>query len=454
MREISIEVYPFEMVSILEYKGLQTINEHGYVKMTGLIRSDRKDFYEKTAETCTWVKITGFDERGTGTVLFYGILTDFSLRMEGDSCIMELSVFSGSRLMDYREHTRSFQRSGYTFKEIAECCNAEYEQVGMIMTEGREMSVPGFLMQYKETDWAFLRRLASIAHTVLVPSCNHQGVKYFFGIPRKQAECGLESDTYTVCRKQDGSGKRGEILYRVESRDWHALGDWISFQGELFFISRIETIYRGNELLHTYTLKPKQGLVVSRIYLQGLTGISLMGKVTGVADERVQIRLDIDENGQSGSRWFPFASIYSSADGTGWYCMPEEGDHIRLNFPTDDEADAYGVNACQENQGNGYRTNPDHKIWRNKEGKEIRLTPNRVLLTNNKGMSVELDDGSGIRIKSNGFVMIDAAKTISIHSAEAGLELAASSKITLEQGETKMEMSDGISLSGAEVKMQ
>ena len=243
-------------------------------------------------------------------------------------------------------------------------------------------------------------------------------------------------------------------MYRVESRDWHALGDWISFQGELFFISRIETIYRGNELLHTYTLKPKQGLAVSRIYLQGLTGISLMGKVTGVADERVQIRLDIDENGQSGSRWFPFASIYSSADGTGWDCMPEEGDHIRLNFPTDDEADAYGVNACQENQGNGYRTNPDHKIWRNKEGKEIRLTPNRVLLTNNKGMSVELDDGSGIRIKSNGFVMIDAAKTISIHSAEAGLELAASSKITLEQGETKMEMSDGISLSGAEVKMQ
>ncbi len=53
MREISIQVYPFEMVSILEYKGLQTINEHGYVKMTGLIRSDRKDFYEKTAETCT-----------------------------------------------------------------------------------------------------------------------------------------------------------------------------------------------------------------------------------------------------------------------------------------------------------------------------------------------------------------------------------------------------------------
>ena len=58
-----------------------------------------------------------------------------------------------------------------------------------------------------------------------------------------------------------------------------------------------------------------------------------------------------------GARWFPYATVYSSGDGTGWYCMPEIGDKIRLYFPTEKEQDAYVISAYHEGNG-GLRKNP------------------------------------------------------------------------------------------------
>ena len=50
----------------------------------------------------------------------------------------------------------------------------------------------------------------------------------------------------------------------------------------------------------------------------------------------------------------------------------------KLYFPTENEENAYVCSAVHENEGNGIRTNPENKIWRNKYGKEIRLTPDGI----------------------------------------------------------------------------
>lgn len=41
---------------------------------------------------------------------------------------------------------------------------------------------------------------------------------------------------------------------------------------------------------------------------------------------------------------------------------------------------------------NGSRENPDEKSWKNKHRKEILFTPDSLILRNNKGMSIEIDD--------------------------------------------------------------
>jgi len=140
-------------------------------------------------------------------------------------------------------------------------------------------------------------------------------------------------------------------------------------------------------------------------------------------------------------------------DGAGWYCMPEIGDTVRLYCPSEDECKAFVVSAVHEKNGKGIRTNPAHKIWKNKQGKEIRMTPEKILLTNNNGMSIELSDAQGIKVNSSASIYIKASDNIMI-SSSAGLEMAAKNKIVFKQGDTKMELSDGVKLSGAQINLQ
>ena len=464
MRGVKISVRPFEMISILEFTGLQEMNKHGYMKISGFVEAGKKEEYIRKAAEETWVQILVYDDKDEECNLFCGVLECFRISSQRDGDVLELELYTGTKLMDYKKHFRSFQKEGYTYRQAAELCNKSYSQSGMIMTEGKDSNFPGFVLQYEETDWEFLKRIASLLNSVLVPSCKVQGVKYFFGIPEKKSKLELDTESYTT-RQDIGEyaykhaegmelGRKDAVCYIVESMEICDLGDQISFLGMELYVFKIETSWKGNELYFRYYLKTKKGLCVPVSYHKEIIGLSLFGTVEDVQGEQVKISIQNDENGQSGNRWFAFSTVYSSPDGAGWYCMPEIGDTIRLYCPAEDESQAYVTSAVHENQGNGLRINPDHKIWRNKEGKEIRLTPNKILITNNHGMSVELSDKQGIKISSDGSVTIHAADRINISSANGALELSASNRIVLKQGNTTMKMAEGISFNGAKINLQ
>lgn len=464
MRENQIRIKQFEAISILKYKGYQTVNEHGIVEISVRIASANKEEYIQRALKETWIEIEAADLEGKTKVLFYGILVNCTFENRVSECIMNLTLNSGSKLMDYEKHDRSFQEHTITYKNAVDCCISKYEQSGIIMTEGKQNSLPGFTMQYQESDWEFLKRLASTLNTVIVPSCTHQGVKIFFGVPEKKNSAILDGYNYCIQNdfheyemyKSDGIKrlKTNFVDYIVKERELLQLGDNVEFLGKHLCIWKIETTLEGNELYHIYYLRIKDGICAKRIYNNHLTGVSLLARVLKVQKEELQIQINKDENkGKAGCKWFSFSTVYSSADGTGWYCMPEINDLVRLYFPTNCEEDAYIISAVHEEGGRGIRTNPLHKIWRNKEGKEIRMEPDKVLLTNNKGSSIELSDHNGIKINSEGTIRLTAANSVSISSSGAGLELKALKKLVLNQGDTKMEFNDGIRLTGADIKM-
>ena len=172
-----------------------------------------------------------------------------------------------------------------------------------------------------------------------------------------------------------------------------------------------------------------------------------------VKDEEVKIQLCCDENQEgTGARWFSFSSIYSSGDGSGWYCMPEPGDLVRLYFPTAKEEEAYVISSFHED-GAALRTKPAHKFWRNKEGKEIRLSPERILITNNDGTSIELSDEEGIEIISENSVTIRAGNSLSISSSDSSIELDASRRIRMKQGDTEMTLGGDIFMQGGRIRL-
>lgn len=132
--------------------------------------------------------------------------------------------------------------------------------------------------------------------------------------------------------------------------------------------------------------------------------------------------------------------------------MPEIGDTVRLYFPGDREEDAYVASAYHES-GSALRTRPERKFWRNKEGKEIRLSPDSILLTNNDGTYIELSDDNGIEMISNGSISLRAGGNLSISSSGSSIEMNAPNRIRLKQGDTEMDLGGDLSMSGARIRL-
>ena len=178
-----------------------------------------------------------------------------------------------------------------------------------------------------------------------------------------------------------------------------------------------------------------------------------MATVMDVKRDKVQIEVEQDEWGAAdGKKWFLFSTVYSSGDGTGWYCMPEIGDSVRLYVPEKEE-DAFVISAVHK-ETDSARQNPDCKSWKTKYGKEILFTPNSILLTNNQGMMVEMDDEEGITIASDRNITIEAEENLTVSSANASLLVAAEKVLQVKQGGTAMTLEKDIVFTGGEFRIQ
>ena len=130
--------------------------------------------------------------------------------------------------------------------------------------------------------------------------------------------------------------------------------------------------------------------------------------------------------------------------------MPEVGDRVMVKFPNDKDNDAYVQNAVHVGAEGG-RDNPKVKFFKNKEGKEIRLSPESIVITNNNGTSIELIDDDGIYIKSKGILSIDADLEVDIESKSSSIKVISKDSIQLNQNGTQMEMSDKAVTRGSKV---
>ena len=70
---------------------------------------------------------------------------------------MTLSLMTQSILMDGKEYVRTFQNAGVSYRDII---IESYNSSAFIMTSGDDKKTHGFMCQYKETDWDYLKRLA------------------------------------------------------------------------------------------------------------------------------------------------------------------------------------------------------------------------------------------------------------------------------------------------------
>ena len=467
MRDWKIRIEPFHFTDILKCNIRKTVNDHATAQVVCHISDQLEDQYVEMALKGVQTIIYARDDTSREKVVFNGLPRDLSIETKNNMKILTIELVSASYLMDNFAHTRTFQNAAMTYDDVLGFLGAGYENYGVVLTVGLGTPIKDIIVQYKETDWEFAKRLASHFNSMVIPVYHLDGINYCFGLPNRPSDVIAHPIEYTLQKavgeytfkkenKVSGLREADAIYYRVKDREIHELAQRVTFKDRELYIYEIQSELEGSELVHTYTLKSKEGFRTKYAYNEAMIGASLEGSILKIKQDMVKVHVHVDpEQDLETAKWFAYSTVYSSPDGTGWYAMPEEGDAVRLYLPNEKEADGYIISAVHlQPSNNQARTNPDFKSMRNKYDKEVLFTPGSLTFTNNKGMYIEILDDEGISIVSDKKITIIADNELAIASTEADISTTAPEGIFFEQNDTREIMHDDVYISGSQVVVQ
>lgn len=448
MRAEMFKVEPFSYIEFREVQIFKAVNNHATAFIKGILDKDTDENLLERMSPNEVVTIRAYSYNGEEMVIFKGLICKIALSTDDGLKSLEVQASSHTCLMDIKKNICIFQNTEQTFSEIAKYMGGK-DRARVICTKGKEQNIGGIVVQYQETDWEFLKRLASKLNTTLVADCINGRISFSFGPPKSAKKELHEFTSYSVrnlkeyydqintgreeCRESD------TFSLMVKTRELLDLCDLVLISGREYYVKSVECQLDRNELVNSYELVTIGGMKVSEVFNSEISGISLEGAVDQVQQDRIRIRFPQDAD--QPCVWFPYVTAYSSPDGTGWYCMPEVGDAVRVYFCDSDERHAVAINMIHLTCD--IRENPDIKYIRSSYGKEIRFEPSALRMTNNKGISIILDDKRGITLKSSADIVGLAEGDVWLHGGKE-MQIIGDKGVTVRQGDNKIEIKDGI----------
>ncbi len=452
MKAVNLGSGPYHFKSILSCRIEKTVNSHFRAEVSGYTADSVEEALRISEQKEPFVIYA--EEEGEKRSIFRGKVRGLHIRAEGELKIVTVRAESNTCLLDGERHTRAFQDPDWTYRDIVRSI-AGKEKASVIYYAGKSGRTGGLTVQYEESDWEFLKRLAARAGTVLTPDCTNDSICFYFGIPdqKEKAAAGPGESPEVSVIDADGPGKR-ILEFRLVSREIWELCTPVEVMGTEALVYSIQGRLEGEEMIWDYRLRRPADFEPGEAYNARITGASLFGRVTDTRREFIRLKLECgDECTPGNAVWYPFATVYTSPDGNGWYFMPEKGERARLCFPDKKEKHAYAVNSAWLEDAPGRKNDPDVKFIRTSSGKEIRLAPDSVLLTNHKGMSVRIDDKKGIEIRSRENIDLNAEEGISLSSG-GSLKMDSESGIVMNQGSNSITIRDGICVNGTRVRLR
>ena len=461
-----IIVSNYEFVKISELKIESKINDHAKLYIKGIIDSEKGDKYVEGANDESFIKISVKDNKNDIKDLFQGIVINISINTSNDIKILEIEALSATFLMDINKKNRTFQNENSTYRNIIDTVNSSYKNISIVDNVTETAKIDTFVVQYKETDWEFVKRLASYFNSWIVPECQLTDIKYSIGKTGMSRTYSLEEFNYSIKKGiqeykiKDGNGVSGLydidlITYEVITNKMLDLCDAVTFKGRKLYVYEAEIEMHDSIFSNKYSLRDKNGMKIRRIYNNQIVGLSLSGTILDIKSDVVKVNLEIDgKQALNAARWFPYSTVYSSEDGTGWYCMPEKGDAIRLYFPDNVEKNAYVISSVNlKSRDTEKRSDPSVKSIGTKYGKQLIMEPGAVNIIGGSGMMVKMTDDGGIEIISDKKIILDAQDDIEING-KAKVLIKGESGVDLTQNSANLSIKDDVTMRGGKVKIE
>lgn len=360
------------------------------------------------------------------------------------------------------------------------------------------MTTNRFILQYDETDWEFIKRVASRPNKGLIPDVRHEGAKFYIGIPQGREEQQVPKTAYTVRRDlaKIQKVKTNGWISQISESDClqyvlkgqllnYELGDRVRFQDRSLVVTEkhSQLVKRDGLLRHEYVLSTLRGSQQEKVHNPKLGGNSIPGTVIDVKSHYTKLHLHIDQQqDKETATWFRQPTYFTGGTEKGYGTMPERGEVLYLHFPFNYEEDNYVISsdgndydairqrihqsavnpepAKPKKQTNaaspGKSRNPgqpltDDTAYRSKQwfspgNKSLLLDDHQVKMHTTGGAAqITLLDGGGIIVNGNGSLDL-SAKKINVNPDVVGAEGTTPGEglnIQLSAGETIAFMCEG-----------
>ncbi len=460
------------LVSVEEFKMEASFNKHVSVELALIAEEEKIESAIHGLADNDGIEVY---ENGQEELMFAGKIIDAKMVKDRGLCCLNLKALSYTMEWDLVPVSQSFLNLDATYKQVMDKVleNQPNAEIKDCVTKGAVIS--DFLLQYEESDWDFLARLASCFGTFLVPDCCSDHGRAYFGIPDLGEEYVLDGEDYQETKDMDKYYRIGCMLgiLSQEHMGWEvttgrnfSLGQKVRFKGISTIVTNIRYCTIDGELVRSYQLNREKGVVCPPRKNPHIFGMSIPATVKERSGNCVKVHFHIDPVYDTSPhiRYFTYA-IESSFI----YCMPEVGSQVHIYFPSDDEKDAVAVHAVrtegtQASGGSaGYAQKPDFKSFSNVNGAELLLAPEFA------SMSADQENETKVSMDVNGLVEITGKnieitteKTLSLGEAmeEGGspakqLALEAGT-LTFQIGETgtRIELTEEAKIIAAFVKME
>lgn len=459
MSEYNICIEGMDYFSITECDMCKEVNKHGYIILNGYIRGNFDSEIRELIEGGNPLVVKGRNQNNEESTVFTGLVDAYEVKHINEYDELEIKLCSQTKVMDLVSNNRVFQNEGEYFDGIISYINSKCG--AQTINNGATGSIGHMSVQYNETDWEYIKRIVSEKNSFLIPSYETNYCAYYIGLSQGNSKT-ITSSGYRKeknlesykSKKENGLDVSldDENLYYVESRDIFDIGTNVDFSESSLplYIYKVTAKLIGSVLVSTYVLKSERGFSTVPTKNYNIIGASITATVDSVVNDKLKVTMNYD-GVQGAGKLFEFATVYSSNDNAGWYCMPEVNNTVRVYFPSEIEEDAFVFNAMQVDKSG---KDPKIKFFRNPQGKEIVFGENYLKITNNDGLSIKLEDDKGITIESNKDVNINADSNIAIESSNGKVDVNAKENIKMTQDKSSIDISDDVSVKGKQIHMQ
>jgi hypothetical protein len=412
---------PWKIQTIYELSIKKTMNNHAELRLSALV--NESDASKIGLQETIDAQIKVYTEDGENkSWLFKGRLKDVNVSIKSDVYILTARFLSETVVLDREQKSRSFQDTNLTYSDVAARIMEDYPGKSFELT-AKKVTIDGPLIQYKETDWQFIKRLASLQEDVLVPDVILDEVVFSFGYPSGGAKTLPEDISYASGKDiasfntdVESEYKPGLICneyayYEVVTYDELTIGDQITFHGYKLYVGAVTIELKDGILVYRCKLVRYMTLRQNPILNEKFQGVSLEGKVLSVQNQEIKLHLDIDaEQDEDTAYWYPFVPPTTDM----LYLMPQIGTNASLYIPRLKEQNAIITGCVRTNGESCEKTgDPSTRYLATEYGQEMRLAPGGIYFTAGRNdLILTFDDEEGVKISSHKEIVIEAKEEI------------------------------------------